>query len=117
MRGVLGNTLPEPHCVEDGMAMKVTAKGQTTSLKTARQSAGVRPRDCGTAPVGPEGGVALEREAAPGEEAAFRARLEAIARRRPLANGPFGDRTTDEIAPASGRRLTVVDRNLAIGVG
>ncbi len=56
-----------------------------------------RPGDRVTVRVRPEGGIVVEREAAPTEDMAFRARLEAIARRRPFANGPFGERTTDEI--------------------
>jgi len=79
------------------MGTSVTVKGQVTLPKAVREAAGIHPGDRVTVRVRPEGGVIVEREAAPGEQAAFRARLEAIARRRPLANGPFGEQTTDEI--------------------
>jgi bifunctional DNA-binding transcriptional regulator/antitoxin component of YhaV-PrlF toxin-antitoxin module len=78
------------------MATNFTAKGQVTPPKAVRKAVGVGPGDRVTAPMRPEGGV-VERETAPGEDGAFRARLEAIARRRPLANGRFGKRTAGEI--------------------
>ena len=79
------------------MTTNVGAKGQVTLPKAVREAAGIRPGDRVTVRARPEGGVLIEREAAPGEDAAFRARLEALARRRPLAGGPFDERTSDDI--------------------
>lgn len=79
------------------MATNVTVKGQVTLPKAVREAAGIRPGDRVTVRVRPEGGVIVERETAPAEEAAFRASLEALARRRLLAKGPLGDRTTDDL--------------------
>jgi antitoxin PrlF len=72
-------------------------KGQVTLPKAVREAAGIRPGDRVTVRARPEGGVIIERESEPGEGAAFRGRLKALARRRPLAGGPFGGRTSDEI--------------------
>jgi AbrB family looped-hinge helix DNA binding protein len=71
------------------MATTVTVKGQVTLPKAVREAAGIRPGDRVT--------VRARAEAAPAEENAFRQRLEAIARRRPMRDGPFGAKTTDEI--------------------
>jgi antitoxin PrlF len=79
------------------MATNVTVKGQVTLPKAVREAAGIRPGDRVTVRPRPEGGVIIEREVAPSEDAAFRARLEAIACRRPLVGGPFGGRTSDDI--------------------
>ena len=79
------------------MTTSVTVKGQVTLPKAVREAAGIRPGDRVTVRVRPEGGVIVEREASPSKDAAFRARLEALARRRPLATGSFGGRTTDDI--------------------
>jgi antitoxin PrlF len=79
------------------MTTNVSAKGQVTLPKAVREAAGIRPGDRVAVRERPEGGVLIEREAAPGEDAAFRARLEALARGRPLACAPFGERTSDDI--------------------
>jgi AbrB family looped-hinge helix DNA binding protein len=79
------------------MATSVTVKGQVTLPKAVREAAGIRPGDRVNVRARPEGGVIVERETAPQEDKAFRRRLAAIARRRPLRKGPFGGRTTDEI--------------------
>ncbi|MGO9420500.1 AbrB/MazE/SpoVT family DNA-binding domain-containing protein [Roseiarcus sp.] len=79
------------------MATNVTVKGQVTLPKAVREAAGIRPGDRVTVRARPEGGVIIERETTPNEDEAFRARLKEIARRRPLANGPFGGQTTDQI--------------------
>jgi AbrB family looped-hinge helix DNA binding protein len=79
------------------MATTVTVKGQVTLPKAAREAAGIRPGDRVTVRACAEGGVIVERVAAPGEDDAFRGRLEAIVRRRPMKDGPFGVKSTDEI--------------------
>lgn len=79
------------------MTTTVTVKGQVTLPKAVREAAGIRPGDRVTVRARPEGGVLVEREVASSEDAAFRARLEALARRSPLAGGPFGGRTADDI--------------------
>ena len=79
------------------MATKVTVKGQVTLPKAVREAAGIRPGDRVTVRPRPEGGVVVERATAPAANDAFRQRLEAIARRRPLKDGPFAAKTTDEI--------------------
>jgi len=82
------------------MATTVTVKGQVTLPKAVREAAGIRPGDRVTVRARPEGGVVVEREASPAATDAYRARLEAIARRRPMKDGPFGAKTTDEIMRA-----------------
>jgi antitoxin PrlF len=79
------------------MATRVTVKGQVTLPKAVRDAAGIRAGDLVTVRALPEGGVVVEREAAPDEMAAFLARLEEIAERKPMKDGPFGANTTDEI--------------------
>ena len=79
------------------MATTVTVKGQVTLPKAVREAAGIRPGDRVTVRARAEGGVVVERAASPAEEDAFRKRLEDIARRRPMKDGPFGGKTTDEI--------------------
>jgi antitoxin PrlF len=79
------------------MSTKVTVKGQVTMPKAVREAAGLHPGDRVTVRVRPEGGVIVECEAPSNEEAPFRVRLEAIARRRPLTGGPLGERTSDDI--------------------
>ena len=79
------------------MATRVTVKGQVTLPKAVRDAAGIRPGDLVTVRALPEGGVVVAREAAPDETAAFLARLEEIAERKPMKDGPFGANTTDEI--------------------
>jgi antitoxin PrlF len=79
------------------MTTNVSAKGRVTLPKAVRDAAGIAPGDRVTMRARPEGGVLIEREIAPSEDAAFRARLEALARRRPLAGGPFAGRTSDGI--------------------
>ena len=78
------------------MATTVTVKGQVTLPKAVREAAGIRPGDRVTVRARPEGG-GVERAAAPAEDNAYRERLESIARRRPMKDGPFGAKTTDEI--------------------
>ena len=78
------------------MATRVTVKGQVTLPKAVREAAGIRPGDLVRVHALPEGGVMVERETAPDESAAFLARLEAIAERKPMKDGPFGANTTDE---------------------
>jgi AbrB family looped-hinge helix DNA binding protein len=72
-------------------------KGQVTLPKAVREAAGIRPGDRVTVRARPEGGVIIEREPERSGEAAFRGRLKALARRRPLAIGQFGGRTSDDI--------------------
>jgi antitoxin PrlF len=79
------------------MATTVTVKGQVTLPKAVRESAGIHPGDRVTVRVRAEGGVIVEREPSPSEDVEFRARLEALARRRPLAAGQFGKLSSDEI--------------------
>ena len=79
------------------MATTVTVKGQVTLPKAVREIAGIRPGDRVVVRVRPEGGVVVEREAEPSERDDFRKRLEEIARRRPMKDGPFGTMPTDEI--------------------
>jgi AbrB family looped-hinge helix DNA binding protein len=79
------------------MATTVTIKGQVTLPKAVREAAGIRPGDRVTVRARREGGVVVERAAAPEEADAFREKLEAIAQRRPMRDGPFGAKTTDEI--------------------
>jgi len=79
------------------MATTVTVKGQVTLPKAVREAAGIRPGDRVTVRARPEGGGVVERAGAHAANDAFRQRLEAIARRRPMKDGPFGAKTTDEI--------------------
>jgi antitoxin PrlF len=79
------------------MSTTVTIKGQVTLPKRVREAAGIRPGDRVVVRARPEGGVIVEREAVPEKLDAFRDRLEQIARRRPMKDGPFGGMTTDEI--------------------
>ena len=78
------------------MVTRVTVKGQVTLPKAVRDAAGIRPGDRVTARALPEGAV-IARETAPDETAAILARLEEIAERKPMKDGPFGASTTDEI--------------------
>lgn len=82
------------------MATTVTVKGQVTIPKSVREAAGIRAGDRVVVRARPEGGVVVEREAAPEAVDAFRQRLEEIARRRPMRDGPFGAMATDEIMRA-----------------
>lgn len=79
------------------MATTVTVKGQVTAPKALREGAGIRPGDRVTLRALPEGGVFVESEAASDETVAFLARLREIAERKPMKDGPFGAKTTDEI--------------------
>ena len=79
------------------MANQVTIEGQVTLPKAVRDAADIRPGDLETVCALPDGGVMVERGTGPDETAAFLARLEAIAERKPLKDGPFGGNTTDEI--------------------
>jgi antitoxin PrlF len=79
------------------MATTVTVKGQVTLPKAVREAAGIRPGDRVIVSARPEGGVIVEREAAPAQSDAYRRRLISIAKRRPLAAGPFGKMTSDAI--------------------
>ncbi len=79
------------------MVTTVTVKGQVTLPKAVREAAGIRPGDRVTVRARPEGGVVVERAAQAAKADAFRERLEAIARRQPMKDGPFGAKTTDEI--------------------
>ena len=82
---------------EGTVATSVTVKGQVTLPKSVREAAGIRPGDRVTVRARPEGGVVVEREASPDENDTYRRRLEEIARRKPMSNGPFAGRATDEI--------------------
>ena len=79
------------------MATTVTVKGQVTLPKAVRESAGIRPGDRVVVRARPEGGVLVERETAPSQPDAFRRRLEDIARRRPMKDGPFAAMATDDV--------------------
>ena len=79
------------------MATTVTVKGQVTLPKSVREAAGIRPGDRVVVRARAEGGVLVERESTLSEPDEFRLRLEAIARRRPMKDGPFGAMSTDEI--------------------
>jgi antitoxin PrlF len=79
------------------MATTVTVKGQVTLPKAVREAAGIRPGDRVTVKARPEGGVVVEREAAPAEAEAYRRRLDEISARRPMREGPFGAMGTDAI--------------------
>ena len=79
------------------MPTTVTVKGQVTLPKAVREAAGIRPGDRVEVRARAEGGVLVERTPTTAETAAFRRRLEAIARRRPLRKGPFGNSDTDAI--------------------
>ena len=79
------------------MATTVTVKGQVTLPKAVREAAGIRPGDRVDVRARAEGGVVVERAAAPAETLAYRRRLDAIAKRRPMRKGPFGGMTTDAV--------------------
>ena len=79
------------------MATTVTVKGQVTLPKAVREAAGIRPGDRVVVRARPEGGVVVERQAAPAEADAYRKRLDEIAARRPMREGPFGAMETDAI--------------------
>ena len=79
------------------MATNVTVKGQVTLPKAVREAAAIRPGDRVTIRARPEGGVIVDLERTPADDAAFRSRAQALARRRPLARGPFAGQTTDAI--------------------
>lgn len=79
------------------MATTVTVKGQVTLPKAIREAAGIRPGDRVVVRARSEGGVIVERQADPKKTDAYRDRLEEIARRRPMREGPFGAKESDEI--------------------
>jgi antitoxin PrlF len=79
------------------MTTTVTVKGQVTLPKAVRESAGIHPGDRVTIRARPEGGVIVEREAAPAETDAYRERLKEIAGRKPMREGPFGAMESDAI--------------------
>jgi AbrB family looped-hinge helix DNA binding protein len=79
------------------MATTVTVKGQVTLPKAVREAAGIRAGDRVTVRARPEGGVIVEREQSASEEVAYRRRLNGVAKRRPLQDGPFKGMTTDAI--------------------
>ncbi len=58
------------------MTTKVTVKGQVTLPKAVRDAAGIKPGDRVNVRARPEGGVIVEREAAPAKANAYRDRLE-----------------------------------------
>ena len=71
------------------MTTTVTVKGQVTLPKTVREAVGLKPGDKVDVHATASGGVYIEK---PGAAAAYRARLEALAKRR-LVRGAM---TTDE---------------------
>jgi antitoxin PrlF len=79
------------------MTTTVTVKGQVTLPKAVRDAAGIKPGDRVSVRTRPEGGVIVERETAPAKADAYRERLEEIARRRPMRDGPLGAMGSDEI--------------------
>lgn len=73
------------------MATKVTVKGQVTLPKAVREAAGIRPGDRVDVRSLASGGILIERQVKD-EVAAFRRRLEEVAKRQ-----PFKGMTADEL--------------------
>jgi AbrB family looped-hinge helix DNA binding protein len=71
------------------MTTTVTVKGQVTLPKAVREAAGLKPGDKVEVRATASGGVYIEK---PGAVAAYRARLEALAKQRLIRGGM----TTDE---------------------
>ena len=79
------------------MATTVTVKGQVTLPKAVREATGISAGDRVIVRVRPEGGIIVEREQSPSNDAAYRRRLKGVAKRRPMQDGPFKGMTTDAI--------------------
>jgi antitoxin PrlF len=79
------------------MATTVTVKGQVTLPKAVREAAGIRAGDRVSVRALPEGGIIVERERLPSDQDAYRRKLAAIAKRRPLRSGPFREMATDAV--------------------
>jgi len=82
--------------LESEMATTVTARGRVTLPRSVREAAGIRPGDRVTLRALPEGGVLVEREAAT-DGTDLLVRLKDIIERKPLKDGAFGAKSTDEI--------------------
>jgi antitoxin PrlF len=79
------------------MATRVTIKGQVTLPKAVREAVGIRPGDVVIVRARAEGGIIVERQAPPEDDAEYLKRLQDIAARRPMLTGPYGDMSTDAI--------------------
>ena len=74
------------------MTTTVTVKGQVTLPKAVREAAGLKPGDKVEVRATASGGVYIEK---PGAAAAYRARLEALAKQRLIRGGMTTDEFTE----------------------
>jgi AbrB family looped-hinge helix DNA binding protein len=79
------------------MATKVTVKGQVTLPKSVREAAGIRPGDSVEVRHLTSGGILIERQVDRNAVETVRQRLQDIARRQPMRDGPLGGMTSEEI--------------------